>query len=246
MDNDFSIWILSQRPELYGWRNRDLWPEGYNVVVFEKADLLLNNLSSRQPDFILLDWEQISQHAHPIVTKLSRSTPLTEIYLIFLPQDSPIYDNPGAWELSGAYPPGYPPDDLREKIQENVELKKILNRSGIIGRSQHHKRVASVLRQISATDATVLITGESGTGKEILARAIHSNSVRKDKPFVSVNVAAISESLLESELFGHEKGAFTGADRQRAGYLPCGRESTDQGRCARDLCHQPRPQGSGR
>lgn len=219
MDNGFSIWILSQRPEVYSWRNRDLWPEGYNVVVFEKTDLLLNNLSSRHPDFILLDWDQISQHAHPIVTKLARSTSLSEIYLIFLPQDSPIYDNPGAWQLSGAYPPGYSSDDLREKIQENVELKRILNRSGIIGRSQHHKRVASVLRQISATDATVLVTGESGTGKEILARAIHSNSVRKDKPFVSVNVAAISESLLESELFGHERGAFTGADRQRAGYF---------------------------
>ncbi len=219
MDNGFSIWILSQRPEIFEWRDRDLWPEGYNVVVFEQLDLLLNNLESRNPDFILLDWEIISQNAHPIVSKLSRESPLSELYLIFLPEGNNIYDDLSAWNLSGAYPPDYSSNNLREKMLENVELKNILNNCGIIGRSAHHKRMASVLKQISPTDATVLVTGESGTGKEILAQAIHANSARSGKPFISVNVAAISESVMESELFGHEKGAFTGADKQRAGYF---------------------------
>ncbi|NIP44076.1 MAG: AAA family ATPase [candidate division Zixibacteria bacterium] len=219
MDNGFSIWILSQRPEIFEWRDRDLWPDGYNVVVFEKLNLLLNNLESRQPDFILLDWDLISQNAHPIVSKLSRNSPLTEIYLIYLPEESSIYEDLSSWNLSGAYPPDYSSQHLREKMQENVDLKKLLNNNGIIGRSAHHKRMASVLKQISPTDATVLITGESGTGKEILAHAIHANSNRSDNPFISVNVAAISESVMESELFGHEKGAFTGADKQRAGYF---------------------------
>jgi two-component system response regulator HydG len=101
-------------------------------------------------------------------------------------------------------------------VRTNVELRRQLDRKfgfeGIIGNN-----IFDVLQQISATTATVLITGESGTGKELLARAIHINSPRKSGPFVALNCAALSESILESELFGHEKGAFTGADRSREG-----------------------------
>lgn len=87
----------------------------------------------------------------------------------------------------------------------------------IIGRSHAIRDVLTRILRISPTDATVLITGESGTGKELVARAIHSNSLRSEKPFVGVNCAAISETLLESELFGHVRGAFTGAVSSRKG-----------------------------
>jgi transcriptional regulator with PAS, ATPase and Fis domain len=219
MDNSFSIWILSRRSELFEWRSAGLWPEESNVIVFETLDLLLSNLKNREPDFILLDWELIDQNAHPVIIKISRFSPMAELYLIYLPDDNPIYDELGSWELSGAYLPGFSSDELRGKIMEQVELKTILNKAGIIGRSSYNKHNAAILKQISPTDATVLITGESGTGKELLASAIHANSLRQDQPFVSVNCAAISESILESELFGHEKGAFTGADRQHNGYF---------------------------
>jgi len=106
-------------------------------------------------------------------------------------------------------------------VRSNVDLRKQLDRKfgfeGIIGNNAKMQRMFDVLQQISATTATVLITGESGTGKELIGRAIHNNSPRKAGPFIALNCAALSESILESELFGHEKGAFTGADRAREG-----------------------------
>ncbi len=87
----------------------------------------------------------------------------------------------------------------------------------IIGKCPQMERIFSILRRISRSNATVLITGETGTGKELIAGAIHYNSERRERPFVSVNCAALQETLLESELFGHEKGAFTGAVKQRIG-----------------------------
>lgn len=106
-------------------------------------------------------------------------------------------------------------------VRSNIELHKQLEEkfgfTGIIGNSQQMHRIFNILKQISSTTATVLIVGESGTGKELIASAIHYNGSRKNHPFVALNSAAISETLLESELFGHEKGAFTGALYQRKG-----------------------------
>lgn len=104
---------------------------------------------------------------------------------------------------------------------ENVQLKeKILSElsfSGIIGSSSAMKEVIDTAKIAAPTDATILISGESGTGKELFVKAIHNNSNRKKKRLISVNCAALNETLLESELFGHEKGAFTGADNKRNG-----------------------------
>ena len=106
-------------------------------------------------------------------------------------------------------------------IRSNRELHKQLDEkfglSGIIGNSQKMQKVLNVVNQISGTTATVLITGESGTGKELISKIIHNNSPRKNNPLVILNAAAIPENLLESELFGHEKGSFTGAMYQRKG-----------------------------
>ncbi len=105
----------------------------------------------------------------------------------------------------------------------NQELRKQLNErfgfEGVIGNSPLMHSVVERLRQIAPTSATVLITGESGTGKELVAKALHNNSPRRSKPFVALNCAALSENILESELFGHIKGAFTGADRERKGWF---------------------------
>jgi two-component system response regulator HydG len=101
--------------------------------------------------------------------------------------------------------------DLRRRLQGSFTL------AHIIGKSPPMKDLLDLIAMVAPTEATALITGESGTGKELIAKAIHHNSPRKERPFVVVNCAALTETLLESELFGHEKGAFTGADRRRDG-----------------------------
>ncbi|MGE9984051.1 sigma-54-dependent transcriptional regulator [Desulfovibrio sp. SGI.169] len=104
---------------------------------------------------------------------------------------------------------------------ENRELRRQLTdaaaRPGILGRSQAIRDMLQIISTVAPTEASVLITGESGTGKELVARALHEGSARAGRPLVTVNCAALAENLLESELFGHEKGSFTGADRRREG-----------------------------
>lgn len=105
--------------------------------------------------------------------------------------------------------------------KENEYLKERLgekfDRQSIIGQSAAMAKLLDTVSQVASTEATILITGESGTGKEMIANALHYNSQRKGAPFIKINCAALTETLLESELFGHEKGAFTGADRRREG-----------------------------
>jgi two-component system response regulator HydG len=111
--------------------------------------------------------------------------------------------------------------DHRQLREENRLLRESLgnhfDRQNIIGRSPAMVKLLETVAQVAPSEATVLITGESGTGKEMIAGAIHFNSPRKDGPFVKLNCAAITETLLESELFGHEKGAFTGAHKRKEG-----------------------------
>lgn len=106
---------------------------------------------------------------------------------------------------------------MRQTAELNRRLDEKFGFEGVIGNSPQMHRLITQLQQIAPTDSTVLIQGENGTGKELVARAIHQNSRRKSKPFVPLNISALSESILESELFGHEKGSFTGAERRRIG-----------------------------
>jgi len=107
--------------------------------------------------------------------------------------------------------------DMRQIVSYQPLLESEDYESGIVGRSEPMQQVFKMIGQVAGTDATALITGESGTGKELVARAIYHHSNRNNQPFLAVNCAAIPEQLLESELFGHERGAFTGATLQRVG-----------------------------
>jgi DNA-binding NtrC family response regulator len=111
-------------------------------------------------------------------------------------------------------------DHLRDQIIDRHRYDRI------IGESQALLKVLRLIQKVEKTNMLALITGESGTGKELVASAIHYNSIRKNKPFVAVNVAAIPEDLMESELFGHERGAFTGADSKRIGKFEEANEGT--------------------
>jgi len=120
--------------------------------------------------------------------------------------------------------------EIKDLLIENQILRNELQRSTedlkIIGKSRSIKKVFDVIRSVADTESTVLITGKSGTGKELVAKALHFTSKRKNKPFVVVNCGAISDNLIESELFGHKKGAFTGAVSDKEGFMKAANDGT--------------------
>src|SRR5881628_3762701 len=118
------------------------------------------------------------------------------------------------------------PTEVTATVRRLIERRRLQQRTGIIGESPAVQEVLVKLEQMAPANATVLIEGESGTGKELVARAIHDLSPRRGKPFVAVNCAALPETLLESELFGHEKGSFTGAAERRLGRFELANEGT--------------------
>jgi len=123
--------------------------------------------------------------------------------------------------------------DISEIVRQQQEIETLRkscrleeDHHGLLGESLPMQRLVELIENVARTDAPVLIHGQSGTGKELVARAIHEESPRKNKPFIKVNCAALNENLLESELFGHEKGAYTGADRTRIGRFEAAHEGT--------------------
>jgi DNA-binding NtrC family response regulator len=108
---------------------------------------------------------------------------------------------------------------FRENAVLKKEMRKLEGADEILGDCPPMRTVRDMVSRVAGTNTTVLITGETGTGKELVARAIHRNSQRAEKPFIAINCAAVTETLLESELFGHERGAFTGADKARSGHF---------------------------
>jgi formate hydrogenlyase transcriptional activator len=134
----------------------------------------------------------------------------------------PVENCDGDFPLAGVDPNS---DSLTEEMCAEDEMSSIAGFEGIVGRSSALREVLQQVEMVAPTDSTVLLLGETGTGKELIARAIHDRSFRKNRPLVKLNCAAIPSGLLESELFGHERGAYTGAMTQRIGRL----EVADQG-----------------
>ena len=115
---------------------------------------------------------------------------------------------------------------MRENAVLKTAVRKLEGADEILGESAAIRSIREFISRVAAINTTVLITGETGTGKELVARAIHRNSLRAKKPFIAINCAAVTESLLESELFGHERGAYTGADKSRSGLFEAAHEGT--------------------
>ncbi|AEH22767.1 two component, sigma54 specific, transcriptional regulator, Fis family [Thermodesulfobacterium geofontis OPF15] len=115
---------------------------------------------------------------------------------------------------------------VKEVYRLKSELYEKFKIDGVVGKSKKMLQVIEIVKKVAPTNATVLICGESGTGKELIARAIHHNSPRKDNPFIAINCAAIPETLIESELFGYEPGAFTGANTRKIGLIEAANKGT--------------------
>ena len=218
---------LSVRDSLCNWFVED----GYEVETAENAKVALGLLKNRQFDVILADIKMPGMDGlemHRRIKALNKDA-IVIIMTAFAAVDSAVQAlKDGAYDYVTK---PFDPDDLSHLVRnamkqvqlsdENTSLKEKLiqleNIDDIIGTSSEMTHVLQEVETVAQSDTTVIITGESGTGKELIARAIHSNSARKFFPLIAVHCGALSESLLESELFGHEKGAFTGAQYHRKG-----------------------------
>jgi len=225
----------SVRDSLYQWFKAD----GYRVDTAEDAAGALKNLQENTWDIILLDIKMPGMDGIELQHRIKQidNNIVTIIITAYAAVDTAIQAlKDGAFDYVTK---PIDPDDLsrlirnaiekRRLVTENIQLRQqieeLLVPDEVVGESPAMKRVMEMVNTVAKTDSTVMILGESGTGKELIARAIHSRSSRRYFPIITINCGAYPEGLLESELFGHEKGAFTGAMYRRKGKL----EMADKG-----------------
>jgi len=154
-----------------------------------------------------------SHYSDSIVTRVYRRTPSSEFLLL---SDNGHHSLPD-YMIDAVIPYSIKKSEFDSRIKNCLRLRGLLKDYGLVGKSGNLKRVAEMISQVAPTDMSTLIIGPSGSGKEVVARAVHNFSSRKKGPFIALNCGALTESLLESELFGYEKGAFTGATSRREG-----------------------------
>ena len=214
--------------------------ENYFARAVEDGPQAVKAVQEENWDIVLLDLRMPGMDGMEVLKQVKEIAPQTVVIMM-----TAYASIPGAVQAmkEGAYDYIVKPLDVdqltlmlkrivehQQLITENILLRKRLTEQyefeDIIGRSEAMQEVFSMIKAVTDTNATVLITGETGTGKELVARAIHSNSSQRYGPFVATSCGALPETLLESELFGYEKGAFTGADRAKKGRFELANEGT--------------------
>jgi DNA-binding NtrC family response regulator len=231
--NGAQVLVVDDEPDMVENMTRILRRAGYRVLRATEADRALALLESERPDLVLTDLRMPDMDGMAMLERVRAVDPATPVVVVtaFATIDSAV-----AAIKRGAFdyvPKPFTMDALlvvveralrqRSLALENRSLRQQLHETlaldNVVGRSPAMTRVFDLVLKAARSDANILITGESGTGKELIARAIHARSPRAAAPFVPVDCASIPENLLESELFGHEKGAFTGAIRTKPGLM---------------------------
>ena len=219
-----NIWILDDDKSIRWVLQKALEKNNYNVRAFGNTNEAINQFNHDMPDLIVSDIKMPGETGLQFLEKVKGKFPNIPVIIMtaFSDLDSAVdsYSH-GAYEY---LPKPFDIDNaisvinsaFKDKVEDPSDIE---NSNKIIGTSKVMQEVFKQIGKLSKSDASILITGESGTGKELIAKAIHDNSLRKDKPFVALNSAAIPKDLLESELFGYEKGAFTGANVSKKGYF---------------------------
>ena len=219
-----NIWILDDDKSIRWVLRKALEKNGYDVMAFGNSNEAINHFNHDMPDLIISDIKMPGESGLQFLEKVKAKFPNIPVIIMtaFSDLDSAVdsYAH-GAYEY---LPKPFDIDNainlinsaFKEKTEDNNDID---GSNKIIGTSKVMQDVFKQIGKLSKSDASILITGESGTGKELIAKAIHDNSSRKGKPFVALNSAAIPKDLLESELFGYEKGAFTGASTAKKGYF---------------------------
>ena len=216
------ILLVDDDPGLLRLLSIRLRAEGYEVEAVESAHKALATLNRFSPDLVITDLRMDKMDGIGLLKELQTRSPGLRVVIITahgtIP-DAVVATQSGAF---GFLTKPIDKDELMQTVEKALRVSGSIEveegwASEIITRNQAMKEIMNQAKMVAATDARVLVNGESGTGKELLARAIHNASPRHDKPFVAINCSAMAENLLESELFGHEKGAFTGATRSHKG-----------------------------
>lgn len=222
------VLIIDDDPEVNRSLESVLQTLGYSTTTADNGDSALALLDKRSFDLVISDLKLPGPSGLDLLAKHAQRSPMI-LMTAFSNQD--IASKAAEYGAFDYIRKPIFPDDLLFTLKrfeehsrlkrENLELKAKLSESysfnNIIAKSESFKGVFEVIQRLSPFNSTVLITGESGTGKELVARAIHENSPRRGKPFIAINCGAIPETLIESELFGHKKGAFTDASRDKRG-----------------------------
>jgi len=217
------IWIADDDEAIRVVLEESLSSNGYNTTSFSSADELVKSLKDTQPDLIITDVQMPGMLGYDLLKHINNN--YEDLPVIIM---TAFADMQAAVESfgGGAFEYMPKPFDLEDAIkiieralEEKPKTKGLKKESklDIIGESQAMQNVFRSIGKLSSTIATVLIQGESGTGKELIAKSLHKNSPRHDMPFIALNMADIPKELVESELFGHEKGSFTGAVDKRIG-----------------------------
>jgi len=225
-----NIWIVDDDHSIRWVLQRALEKAEMNIEAFEVASDLLKalhiaNTKKQLPNAIITDIRMPGMDGFELIKEIHRDYP--DLPVIIMTAHSDMDSAMSAYE-SGAFEYLPKPFDINEVIElarracaTNKSLEKQedepISQQEIIGKSVAMQDMYRTIGRLSKSSISVLITGESGTGKELVAKALHNHSPRADKPFIAINTAAIPKDLLESELFGHEKGSFTGAQAQRKG-----------------------------
>lgn len=232
-----TILIIDDEKEICESMKMILEYEGYQVNYSTSALQGLKAIEENQISCLLLDIQMPDMNGFEVLKKVKETTP--SLSVIIISAHGSVENAIKATRL-GAFDFIEKPVD-RDKLlisvrnavaqvkllTENIEIKKSLEGKGeILGSSKGIKNILELIDKVAPLNTRVLITGENGTGKELVARAIHKKSQRKDQPFIEVNCAAIPNELIESELFGHEKGSFTGAVTQRIGKFELANKGT--------------------
>ena len=216
------ILLVDDDPGLLRLLSIRLRAEGYEVEAVESAHKALATLNRFSPDLVITDLRMDRMDGIGLLKELQTRSPGLRVVIITahgtIP-DAVVATQSGAF---GFLTKPIDKDELMQTVEKALRVSGSIEveegwASEIITRNQAMKEIMNQAKMVAATDARVLVNGESGTGKELLARAIHNASPRHDKPFIAINCSAMAENLLESELFGHEKGAFTGATRSHKG-----------------------------
>jgi two-component system nitrogen regulation response regulator GlnG len=225
MNSALRVWLVDDDASIRWVLERALKSGGMTPRVFEAAEPALEALRGDAPDVLLTDIRMPGLSGLDLVRRLHETRPQLPIIVMTAHAD---LDNAVSAYESGAFeylPKPFDIDQVVELVRRAAEsaAKPISGRTEntpmpeLLGKAPAMQQVFRAIGRLSRSAVSVLITGESGTGKELVARALHEHSPRSSKPFIALNTSAIPSELLESELFGHEKGAFTGADALRRG-----------------------------